>query len=710
MDKCMPTKLYKRIAAILFIIIIVSSFFAYLIESSGGRIQIIDVKFDTRGAVQDADLYIPVGTSDRDSLPCIVLSHGGGCTNGVMKGVAQEIARRGIVVLNVSSYGAGLSGQPMYDEDGNGVEGMAVESQGLWDAVNYVRTLKYVDQTRIAIGGHSQGAYRSAAVAKNDCQYYTLNDLCINIMYNEFGIEFTEEQITQNADSLAQEMLDEEQLVTYNILSSEAKEWWDTRIKAVVAFGSATAAVTSMMQPQTVNVAGYEVERFVQTNICNLVGKWDHNYPFIQNGFVEGETYSNDYYQTGDTLIENTWLQLTDSGTSIQLGTISDTFPYSSEELHNAIENRSTRILLAPDKITHSGEFISNRAISDFVDYVTQVFEYNNGPLGGENSAIDADNMIWLWRELLNALAMLAMIGLIVALLALLKETKTFAVVAVAEPKISTSGFISKAHKYVYYLMTVVAAFVACYWANNKIFALYNTNKFLPQDGTAPTLYAYLFWVAVLLLVVMCVSALISKKRCGVTGFENLGIAINIKRIVKAFLLVFLLMLCGYLTLAIIEYWFNQDYRLWMCVFTELQPLHWAHMVKYFVMMVPLYFVISMSVNFGDNRERPKHPVLSLAVIIVVGSLGVYLNHIINNIVLFANDAPNMFSEFTMSGGLLIFVPISIYIARQTYRLTGSIWTGAFLNTILTAWMWTSAISCTNVYWGTTFIEKVLGI
>ena len=705
------SKFYKRATVILLAVIFVCSFCAWLIESSGGTIQILDVKFDSRGAVQDADLYIPVGTSDKDNLPCIVLSHGGGCTNGVMKGVAQELARRGIVVLNVSSYGSGLSGQPPYDEDGNGVEGMAVESQGLLDAVNYVRTLQYVDPYNIAIGGHSQGAYRSAAVAKNDCTYYTLNDMLINILHDEFGIEFSAEDIMRNADEVAAEELDAEQIVTYSLLKEDTTEWNNTRIKAVGAFGSATAAVTSMMQPQTVDVAGHEVKRLIKTNICNLVGTWDHNYPFIENGFIEGETYTNDYYLTGDTLYKDTWIELINDETSELLGSIDDTFPYENEELHNAIQNRTTRMVIAPENITHSHEFISNKAISDFVDYVTQVLEYNNGPLGGENNAIDADNMVWLWREILNAIAMIAMIGFLVCLLGLFKENKAVAGISVPEIKNKNAGFLSKKHQYIFYLSIVVAVTLSCYMSNNKIpRTVYNTSKFFPQDGTAPNLYTYLFITAIFLLVVMAVSAAIMKKRAGVTGFENLGIGIGVKKVFKSFVVALGIMLAGYLTLIFIEYWFNEDYRLWMCVFTEMQPLHWAHLVKYFVITAPLYFVISMSTNYADNGEKPKHPILTIVVIIVVGSLGVYLNHFANNLALTLRDEVKTFSEFTMTGGLLVFVPMSLYIARQTYKLTGSVWVGTFLNSLLTGWMWASAISCTYVYMGTTIIEKIFGI
>ena len=111
----------KKLIAVFICLILVFSFAGGMLQSSGGKVSISTVRFDARGAVQDADLYMPVGTNSHSSLPCVILSHGGGCTKDTMTGYASELARRGFVVLNVSSYGSGLSEQPMFDEDEIGV-------------------------------------------------------------------------------------------------------------------------------------------------------------------------------------------------------------------------------------------------------------------------------------------------------------------------------------------------------------------------------------------------------------------------------------------------------------------------------------------------------------------------------------------------------------------------------------------------------------
>ena len=179
-----------RLLAIFLCGILLFSFFASLISSSFGQVKISHLKVDARGAELDMDFYVPVGVSDSDSLPCLILAHGRGATKNVMRGFAEEFSRRGYVVVNVNAYGMGLSEQPVSDDSGNGAESFiwGNGSFGLIDTLNYFRTLTYVDQERIAMLGHSFGSGRSSSAAVMDCGYYTLNDRLINILCDVFGL------------------------------------------------------------------------------------------------------------------------------------------------------------------------------------------------------------------------------------------------------------------------------------------------------------------------------------------------------------------------------------------------------------------------------------------------------------------------------------------------------------------------------------------
>ena len=186
----------RRLLFLFLALIFVFGFIGAIISSDGGKVKMSSLTIDSRGAEIRIDQYVPAGVSDSDKLPCILLAHGRGTNRGALRGIAEEFARRGFVVLNVDGYGQGMSEQPVSEENGHGAAEFlwyGGGSFGQYDALEFARTLNYVDQERIAMYGHSMGASRVADAAKKDSGYYTLNDLLINVLYDTFGQTFTEE-------------------------------------------------------------------------------------------------------------------------------------------------------------------------------------------------------------------------------------------------------------------------------------------------------------------------------------------------------------------------------------------------------------------------------------------------------------------------------------------------------------------------------------
>ena len=127
------TKGAWKLLAVCLAVIIVFSCIGALMAHSGTKVVIRNISFDKRGAVLTAELYTPRHVSAEDNLPAVLLAHGGGVSNGVMGGFAQELARRGFVVLNVNAYGAGTSENPPTDETG-AAPGALWSPRGLHDA------------------------------------------------------------------------------------------------------------------------------------------------------------------------------------------------------------------------------------------------------------------------------------------------------------------------------------------------------------------------------------------------------------------------------------------------------------------------------------------------------------------------------------------------------------------------------------------------
>ena len=259
-----------RVMALCMAAVLLFGFCAHWIASGGGAVKITRLTLDVRGSSVDADLYYPAGTDSSDRLPAVVIAHGGGVSKGVTQGLAEEFARRGYVVLNPSAFGAGISEQPVIDDYGLDPEQFSIASTtGVMDAVEYLRTLAFVDQTRIGVVGHSLGALRTMLAAVKDCGNHTFNDLMINVLYDTFGQRFTEQEIYRDAAQLAGERLNADQLAHYQEIEAEIRAQYDTRIKSICLLGSDGTMVISLTPAE---VAGYTVDRSVQTNFGIILG------------------------------------------------------------------------------------------------------------------------------------------------------------------------------------------------------------------------------------------------------------------------------------------------------------------------------------------------------------------------------------------------------------------------------------------------------
>lgn len=123
--------------------------FASLIQTDFGKVQITTVNIVTdSGSTLCGHLYRPKDATAENPLPGIVTCHGN-YNNKEMQDVnAIELSRRGYVVLNVDEYRHGHSSPADFET---------------WhmtsvDAVDYLYELDFVDQSLIAVTGHSRGA------------------------------------------------------------------------------------------------------------------------------------------------------------------------------------------------------------------------------------------------------------------------------------------------------------------------------------------------------------------------------------------------------------------------------------------------------------------------------------------------------------------------------------------------------------------------
>lgn len=690
-----------RLLAYLLAIVLIANLFAALIASDFGGVKMSRVTIDARGAVFSGDLYIPAGTSDDDALPAIAITHGRGVTRGVFKSFAEELARRGFVVLNADAYGVGLSEMPVHDELGQGedVYDFNQASLGVLDAVNYLRSLAYVDATRVGVIGQSGGARRVGVSAIADCGYFTFNDIMLNVLYDTFGVQISEAQLYEDADTIAQQELSSEQLNYYQHIREEEFAAYDSRLKAVCLLGN-DAGMISLQQ--TVQVAGHDVSRSCQTSFCIINGGND----FFYRDFPTRDTTKVSLYLGSSDMEQESWYLLNDQDqTSTIIGNFRTSSVASDEAFAQALEDGVTRLYVTSGYESHSKGFFSTETTANAVHYFEQRLNYNRGDLTDPSTIpLDAGENVFILREVCNGIAMLAMLALIFPVCALVLNCKN-AQFALADSATFTYTY-DKRQYWFFALVTVAVTFVAVYLANIANMGP-TAKRYLPTIFPLVATYrgaeVYLLYVAIACVVLLAVYAFLGKRSGKGTGFDRLGIRIPLKRILQYLGTALAALAFCYTLLLVTEYLFNEDFRFWMAAFTDMKVEYWAYAAAFAVIFTPLYAIIGAAVNYSARTDIPAGRDDLLCVLI--NSAGVWLCALIQIISMYTVQQD--FSSFMCTYQLLLIVPVTIFISRKTYRMTGSIWLGTFVNALFVSWAVVCGAGFTDSYQAIGFFSRL---
>ncbi|MEP6478742.1 MAG: dienelactone hydrolase family protein [Rhodoglobus sp.] len=133
-------------------LMVLSSIVASVVQTSGYTVTVKDMSWETSsGESMSALLYKPNGVSADNQAPAIIVSHGWWNNKEMQDANYIELARRGYVVISIDMYGHG-------DSDYLTNADITLGGTGMYDAVKLAATLPYVDQSKIGISGHSNGA------------------------------------------------------------------------------------------------------------------------------------------------------------------------------------------------------------------------------------------------------------------------------------------------------------------------------------------------------------------------------------------------------------------------------------------------------------------------------------------------------------------------------------------------------------------------
>ena len=159
-------KIYKLLMVLLAYIIVFSLLivFAQLCNTGFGNVKVRTIVLDDNGIPINGYLYEPKNAESSNNLPAIVLIHGVMNAKETMSGIALEMGRRGAIALTIDAIGHGNSGR---------ATGSFVDySLGVATAIQYLKSLSYVNSSNVGLVGHSMGvgAIRAASLNEGNVQ------------------------------------------------------------------------------------------------------------------------------------------------------------------------------------------------------------------------------------------------------------------------------------------------------------------------------------------------------------------------------------------------------------------------------------------------------------------------------------------------------------------------------------------------------------
>ncbi len=729
-----------RFLALFIGLIFVFSLLSQVIMTKGYKIDVSDVVINVRGADLHMEMYAPSNADNNSNLPCVLLTHGGSEPLSADSMMAWELARRGFVVLNISAYGAGLSDQPQICEDGTTGMGDSEwnrgATMGMWDAYQYALSMDIVDPTRICAWAHSTGRHLFTKVVTYYGQNLTLNDRLINVLYNDFEIQFTEDEITQDADTLAKERLSAEDYGRYLEKRAEQEQIVNTYFKA--------ARLTERAYGVTTEVGGYEVIRDPQMNL--IVGLGTHEQSAVSDvvpknnigtRFVWTELFKEGFvkkvagsYQLGSTdqykgifhvsspVARNSWYEIADyisdpAAESKLIGEAWSVETSNSSQLQNAIDNRTARFFLNPVTM-HNGNLWSKSAITLYLEFYTQVCGFNNGELSDPNTVpIDTKSCGTGYIILVcQSLAFIALIGALMSITSLLVNTLLF---NGCKYELPVARMDLKGKNFVFYLIaTIIAGFTGAYGAQmaDESFTISNKtmSKWLPWEPGQVRCFQMLFLTAVFGALLYYILGRINKKdntQC-LSTFKELNVAIGVKNVFKTLGIAVLLFAAAYAAANAINIFFDSRFMLIDGSYDVMKGYAFGRMFRYFIIIIPATLVIStlnnmvMFKNVSDSTDT--------ALNVLFTSLGMILLMLISFIYTYSNIGNPDILHIQCTLSIIPLVPICNYCYRKFYKLTGSIWLGAFFVAILISWRCAGYISHQFMWYGSNELSAFWGI
>jgi pimeloyl-ACP methyl ester carboxylesterase len=364
-------------------------------------------------------------------------------------------------------------------------------------------------------------------------------------------------------------------------------------------------------------------------------------------------------------------------------------------KLYGSVADGTARKLYQP-AVTHPGDHISTEAIGDAVEWFQLTLKGGNG--------LPPSNQTWYWKEFGTLVALIGMMLFLFPFGAWLLSTSYFKSLVGAVPVrmgISGRGWWLGA------LITVAVPALTFFQLQHTGNDWIKASPLWPQNITIGIM-AWAVGNGLITLVLFLLWHFGLNRKNGAT-FANYGVTWsgspqtatpattpastsaktwNWGAIGKSLLLAVCIIVPAYLLLALSDYFFKTDFRIWVLAVKLMSPVQFRIFLSFLVPFTFFFLVLGTALHgqLRASENMAKEMVVNVLLLIT----GIVVLLVVQYVPLLAGGTLFNPAESLLSIVAFQFVPLLSVVAMIStyfYRRTGHIYVGAFLNAMLITWI-----------------------
>jgi pimeloyl-ACP methyl ester carboxylesterase len=345
-------------------------------------------------------------------------------------------------------------------------------------------------------------------------------------------------------------------------------------------------------------------------------------------------------------------------------------------KIYGSIEKGTARVLYQP-KTTHPGDHLSTAAIGNAIEWFKKTL--------GDDTTLAPDKQTWYWKEIGTLLGLIGGILLIFAAGDRMLNSGYFSSLKGtpqnSKPATGAGWWIGAA------LMVIIPAITYLYLVliGNVVV---KPSWLFPQKETNNIMF-WLIVNAVLSLILFSIWHFASNRKKGGSAAAY-GLKAQWKKIGLSAWFAFLVVFACYLSVAVVSYLLNVDFRYWIVQLKPMSPLQIKIALRYLIPFTLFYLMFAVVLH-GQLRLLSGSLTKKMIVNMLVSSIGYAALLLIMYIPLFAGKAlgvpdPRMALYAIIAIPILpLFIIVSL-ISTYFYEKTGAVYVGAFLNALFVTW------------------------